>query len=82
MWLIYRIIPDTLNPEIKDVDLSDLFAVVCRTIEVPNNVVLSTNVSKFSLKTDKEFIRRALVNLVTNAIQAIAKWGKSRFDRF
>ena len=65
-----------LNPEIKEVDLSDLFAVICRTINVPDNIVLSTNVKHLNLKTDPEFIRRALVNLVTNAIQALPNGGK------
>ena len=72
----------TLNPEIKDVDLSDLFAVICRTIEAPNNVILSTNVKHINLKTDPEFVRRALVNLSYKCYSSNAKWGKSRVGRF
>ena len=65
-----------LNPEVKDVDLSDLFAIVCRNIKVPSNVIFSTEVKHIKFKTDPEFLRRALVNLVTNAIQALPNGGK------
>jgi PAS domain S-box-containing protein len=65
-----------LNPEIKDVDLSDLFAIVCRNIVTPGNIALSINVKHIQLRTDPEFLRRALANLVTNAIQAIPNGGK------
>ena len=65
-----------LNPDVKDVDLSDLFAIVCRNIVVPHSVVFSINVKHIKLKTDPEFLRRAIVNLVTNAIQALPNGGK------
>jgi PAS domain S-box-containing protein len=65
-----------LTPEIKDVDLSDLFAVICRTIKAPENIVLTADSGNLKLKTDPELVRRVIINLVTNAIQALPNGGK------
>jgi PAS domain S-box-containing protein len=65
-----------LNPETKDVSLSDLFAVVCKNIVVPVNVSIRTNIRDVRFQSDPEFLRRVLVNLATNAIQALPKGGK------
>ncbi len=71
-----------LTPELKEVNLSDLFAIVCKSINVPTNVTITTTVKDVQLKTDPAFLRRALVNLVTNALQALPNGGKIDLSGF
>lgn len=71
-----------LRAELKEVDLSSLVTGVFQTIVIPINVKLSVNVEIKKLKTDPEFIRRALTNLVNNAIQAMPNGGQLGIEAF
>ncbi len=65
-----------LKPEYSYVNISELLESVFKTIELPNNIKLSTNIEKFTAKTEPTFIRRALTNLINNAVQAMPNGGK------
>jgi PAS domain S-box-containing protein len=66
-----------LNPEYTLVDLADLITRTFEAIAVPNKIELSFKLKMLpKLKVDPTFIRRALTNLVNNAIQAMPNGGK------
>lgn len=65
-----------IKPEYLEVDLSQLVVSVFQTISIPNEIVLKIDVKGFpKIKTDPTLIRRALTNLVNNAIQAMPDGG-------
>jgi signal transduction histidine kinase len=65
-----------IKSEYKEVDLAKLVTSVFQTIHVPNNITLTIDVKGFSkIETDQTLIRRALTNLVNNAIQAMPDGG-------
>gem|GEM_PF-1012928 len=66
-----------LNPEYVIADLSDLIANVFETVSLPDNIKLEIDVKgTLKLKTDTTFIKRAMTNLVNNAIQAMPDGGE------
>lgn len=66
-----------LTPEVSAVELSEVIASVFKTVTVPENVKLVIDIKIFEkLNTDPMFIRRALTNLVNNAVQAMPNGGK------
>lgn len=65
-----------LKPEITEVNLSDVFASVFKTIGFPDMVKLSIDIHAVEkIKTDPLLLQRALINLITNAIQAMPDGG-------
>jgi len=65
----------TLALNFTDVELSDVFFSVLKN--VPNTILTQVNVEKhFTLRTDATYLRRIMINLVTNAIQAMPSGGK------
>jgi signal transduction histidine kinase len=72
-----------LNPDYSEVGLSDLVAGVFQNLIIPENINLSIDIKAFKrLNTDPTFIRRALTNLVNNAIQAMSGGGKLEVSGF
>lgn len=66
-----------LKPELRAVQLADLITGIIQKIMLPEDIKVAISISgEISLKTDPVFIRRALTNLVYNAIQAMPHGGK------
>ncbi len=65
-----------LHPQYDDIEPSELVENVFKTIAVPSNITLKLDTkADLKLKTDPTFIRRALTNLVKNAIEAMPEGG-------
>lgn len=65
-----------LFPEKTTVDLPNLICNVVQLLKLPGNINLRLNASEVrTLETDETFLRRALTNLVINAIQAMPDGG-------
>jgi signal transduction histidine kinase len=65
-----------LKPEVKEVDLSKLIASIFKTVKIPSIITLRVDIKGFpKIQTDPTLIRRALTNLVNNAIQAMPDGG-------
>jgi signal transduction histidine kinase len=66
-----------LNPEFQEVALANLISEVIRTVEVPDNVKLLLKIESLPvISLELIFTRRALTNLINNAIQAMPNGGK------
>ena len=66
-----------LNPEYQIVNLPDLIVSVFDATVLPDKIKLKVDVKgTLKLKTDPTFIRRAITNLVNNAIQAMPDGGE------
>jgi signal transduction histidine kinase len=65
-----------IKPEIKEVDLAKLVVSIFQTVKVPDKVFLKVDVQGFpNIQTDPTLIRRAITNLVNNALQAMPTGG-------
>jgi PAS domain S-box-containing protein len=66
-----------LKPEFQEADLSDILVKVFSTIAVPDKIKLNVHVKgTLKTKTDQTFMKRALTNLINNAIQAMPDGGE------
>ena len=65
-----------LKPEYREVDLAKLTVSIFQTVRIPDRITLKIDVKGFqNIRTDPTLIRRALTNLVNNAIQAMPDGG-------
>jgi signal transduction histidine kinase len=70
-----------LYPEFRQVDLAALIDDVMATIVLPQNVALSLDIANVpEMRVDPTFTRRALTNLINNAIQAMPQGGELRIE--
>jgi PAS domain S-box-containing protein len=66
-----------LSPEFENVDLTGLVADVIKTIDIPSNIKLYTDIKPLSvMRIERTFTRRVLTNLINNAIQAMPNGGQ------
>jgi PAS domain S-box-containing protein len=66
-----------LKPEYSIVDLADLLVSAFNTIALPDTIKLKVAVEdNLKLKTDPTFVKRAVTNLVINAVQAMPDGGE------
>jgi PAS domain S-box-containing protein len=72
-----------LNPELQGVDVANLIAEIFQAIAVPNNVKLSFNIKALpKVRLDSTYTRRALTNLINNALQAMPNGGKLEISAY
>ncbi len=65
-----------LKPELEEVDITKVIASIFQTVKVPDSIKLVIDLKGFpKIETDLTLIRRALSNLVINAIQAMPEGG-------
>lgn len=65
-----------LTPEAKQVDLNQQLSEVLKTVNIPKKIHLTLNVApETKLNADPTFLRRALTNLINNAVQAMPDGG-------
>ncbi len=67
-----------LQPDLVPVDLCKVIPQLISTVRVPSNIEVLTDCDATmpKIKLDLTFLKRILVNLATNAIQAMPKGGK------
>lgn len=67
-----------LTPEFVEIDLCTAVPEAISTTEIPNNIELNVMCSELSLRLslDVAFLKRIMINLVSNAIQAMPNGGK------
>lgn len=70
--------PDRSNPELVDVELCSAIPQLVSTVNVPDNIEAVTRCEGDlpRIKLDLTFLKRILVNLANNAIQAMPNGGK------
>jgi PAS domain S-box-containing protein len=72
-----------LRPECKAFNLSDILVSAFNNIYTPDSIKISIDVEKCPrIMSDPEFVRRAITNLVTNAIQAMPDGGSLGISGF
>ena len=68
----------SISIQVEDVDMESMVVDVIRTMNVPENVEVSINFEMGSnqVQIDGNYFRRVIVNLLTNAVQAMPDGGK------
>jgi PAS domain S-box-containing protein len=65
-----------LTPECSFVNLTGVVKETIKAVHIPADIEVVTDVNYIELKTDQAFVRRALTNLINNALQAMPQGGK------
>ena len=67
-----------LKPELVEVDLCSIIPQLVSTVNIPSNIQVSAECdgNLQTIKVDLTFLKRILVNLATNAVQAMPDGGK------
>jgi PAS domain S-box-containing protein len=65
-----------LKPEYTEIWVKDLINGVLTTIALPRNIQLKLDVEELRVVTEPTFMKRALTNLVNNAVQAMPDGGE------
>lgn len=67
-----------LKPELNEVDIAEIIEGSITTIAIPENVHLTVQVDKQlpKLKLDPLLLKRVMVNLITNSVQAMPNGGR------
>ena len=67
-----------LKPELVEVDLCSIIPQLVSTVNIPSNIQASAECdgNLQTIKVDLTFLKRILVNLATNAVQAMPDGGK------
>ncbi|MCW3996917.1 MAG: PAS domain S-box protein [Candidatus Bathyarchaeota archaeon] len=66
-----------LKPNVEKVNLTELIAGTLLVENIPNNIETLVNVAReLYVRTDPAYLRRALSNLIINAVQAMPNGGK------
>jgi signal transduction histidine kinase len=68
----------SIKPKPASVDLQQLISETISISRVPENVTVSTSIPQdvFTVNIDSAIVRRVLINLITNAVQAMPDGGK------
>jgi PAS domain S-box-containing protein len=64
-----------LTPDYHFVNLTEIIRQTLEAVDIPENVIVTNNTECIGLRTDPEYIRRALTNLINNAVQAMPNGG-------
>ncbi len=64
-----------LKPQFAEVDLSNIVKSAFRDANIPRNMSVELNAESSTFKTDPTYIRRALTNLIRNAVEAMPNGG-------
>jgi|GEM_PF-1375232 len=65
-----------LKPELREVDLTKLVTSIFLTVRIPSTITLKIDVQGFpKIQTDPTLMRRAITNLINNAMQAMPDGG-------
>lgn len=66
-----------LTPNIVEINIKDLIKSTLIVVNIPENIKTEVTIQEnLSLKVDPTYLRRALTNLTTNAVQAMPNGGK------
>jgi PAS domain S-box-containing protein len=67
-----------LVPQFGEVDFEEIVQNALSTIDIPENIEVTYQVDKqlSSFVTDQDYLKRALTNLISNAVQAMPNGGK------
>jgi PAS domain S-box-containing protein len=64
-----------LNPDYRQVNLTEVVSETLKAVDLPANIIVNDKTGTIELRTDGQFIRRALTNLFSNSVQAMPNGG-------
>jgi signal transduction histidine kinase len=72
-----------LKPEYNETNLNDLLVSTFNAIQIPKDIVLQIKViDTIIFRADRVFLKRALTNLINNAIQAMPQGGQLKLSAY